>query len=174
MQTKELSTADMQQIETKITTGVSNIIEKSKQKVAVYLNSKTAMTYWRIGKYVAEELATLGNERYGAKIVATVSQQLTARYGKGYTKDAIFRMVKVANAFPDEKKVGTLSRQLTWSHFIELTEVLEPTKRLFYQQMTIVNHWSVRQLRAQEDAMAYERSLIASKNEEASFGQKKE
>lgn len=75
-------------------------------------------------------------------------------------------MVKVAKAFPDVKKVGTMSRQLTWSHLIELTEVLEPTKRLFYQQMTIVNHWSLRQLRVQEEAMAYERSLIASKEED--------
>ena len=62
--------------------------------------------------------------------------------------------------------VATLSRQLTWSHFIELAEVSDPTKRLFYQQMSILYHWSVRQLRDQEDKMVYERSLIAAKPED--------
>lgn len=124
------------------------------------------MTYWRIGAYIAGELDSIGDGRYGSKIVATVSRQLTAQFGKGYTRDAIFRMVKVARAYPDVEIVGTLSRQLTWSHFVELAQMPEPTKRLFYQQLTIANHWSVRQLRTQEDSMAYERSLIAAKPED--------
>jgi predicted nuclease of restriction endonuclease-like (RecB) superfamily len=35
-----------------------------------------------------------------------------------------------------------------------------------YQQMSILYHWSVRQLRDQEDKMTYERSLIAAKPED--------
>lgn len=46
---------------------------------------------------------------------------------------------------------------------MELITIPQHAKRLFYQQMSILNHWSVRQLRDQEDAMAYERSLIAAK-----------
>ena len=38
---------------------------------------------------------------YGKKIVATLSQQLTERYGKGFTVSAIFRMLKVARLYPD-------------------------------------------------------------------------
>lgn len=71
--------------------------------------------------------------------------------------------LKIARLYNDEKMVATLSQQLTWSHFIELAAISQPNKRLFYQQMSIVNSWSVRQLRDQEDAMAYERSLIAAK-----------
>ena len=124
------------------------------------------MTYWNIGRYIAKELEAIGDEKYGSKIVATVSRQLTEQHGKGYTRDAIFRMVKVAKAFPEEEIVGTLSRQLSWSHFIELAEISDTTKRLFYQQMSILYHWSVRQLRDQEDKMTYERSLIAAKPED--------
>lgn len=58
-------------------------------------------------------------------------------------------MVKVARAFPDAEIVATLSHQLTWSHFIELAEVSDPTKRPFYQQISILYHWIVRQLRVQ-------------------------
>ena len=72
------------------------------------------------------------------------------RYGKGYTRTAVSRMVKIARLYNDEKMVATLSQQLTWSHFIELAAISQPNKRLFYQQMSIVNSWSVRQLRDQE------------------------
>ena len=75
-------------------------------------------------------------------------------------------MVKVAREYPDEKIAATLSHQLTWSHFVELVTISQPVKRLFYQQMSIVNGWSVRQLRSQEDKMAYERSFIAAKPED--------
>ena len=126
-------------------------------------SSKVVLTYWNIGKYIAKEIDFVGEEKYGTKIVATVSQQLAERYGKGYTRTAVSRMVKIARLYNDEKMVATLSQQLTWSHFIELAAISQPNKRLFYQQMSIVNSWSVRQLRDQEDAMAYERSLIAAK-----------
>lgn len=163
---KEITPIQLQQISTRITDGVGNIIEQSKRTIAVYLNSEVSMTYWKVGKFIAGELDAIGGDKYGSMIVATVSQQLTEQFGKGYTRAGIFRMVKVARAFPEAEIVATLSRQLTWSHFIELAEVSDPTKRLFYQQMSILYHWSVRQLRDQEDKMVYERSLIASKPED--------
>ena len=163
---KDITPSELQQISTRITDGVGSNIEQSKRTIAVYLNSEVSMTYWKIGKYIAGELDAIGEEKYGSKIVATVSQQLTEQFGKGYTRAGIFRMVKVARTFPEAEIVATLSRQLTWSHFIELAEVSDPTKRLFYQQMSILYHWSVRQLRDQEDKMVYERSLIAAKPED--------
>ena len=100
------------------------------------------------------------------KIVSTLSRQLTEQFGKGYTKAGIFRMVKVARAFPDAEIVATLSHQLSWSLYIELIAISAPTKHLYFQQMSILYHWSVRQLRDQEDKMVYERSLIAAKPED--------
>lgn len=146
---KDITYSGLQQISARITQGVGSIIEQSKRTIAVYLNSTISMTYWNIGRYIAKELEAIGDEKYGSKIVATVSRQLTEQHGKGYTRDAIFRMVKVAKAFTEEEIVGTLSRQLSWSHFIELAEISDTTKRLFYQQMSILYHWSVRQLRDQ-------------------------
>ena len=163
---KDITPSELQQISARITNGVGNIIEQSKHNIAVYLNSEVSMTYWKIGRYVAGELDSVGEEKYGSKIVATLSHQLTERYGKGYTRSAIIRMVKVAREYPDEQIAATLSHQLTWSHFIELIAISEPTKRLFYQQMSILYHWSARQLRDQEDKMVYERSLIAAKSED--------
>ena len=44
------------------------------------------------------------------------------------------------------KILATLSQRLTWSHFLELITIKDDNKRLFYQQMGIAEHWSVRQL----------------------------
>ena len=154
---------DVEGIGSRISDDIGQIIEHSKHAVAVYLNTEVTLTYWRIGRCIANELDAISDEKYGSKIVSTVSRQLTERYGKGYQRANLFRMLKVARVFPDEETVSTLSRQLTWSHFVELSVIPEANKRLFYQQMSILYHWSVRQLRDQEDGMAYERSLIAAK-----------
>lgn len=100
--------------------------------------------------------------------MATLSQQLTERYGKGFTVSALFRMLKAARVYPDEQIMAALSQQLTWSHFVELITIEQDAKRLFYQQMSAQQHWSSRQLHKYEDAMLYERSLIAAehKNED--------
>ncbi len=61
---------------------------------------------------------------------------------------------------------ATLSQTLSWSHFLELITIEDKAKRLFYQQMGIIEHWSIRTLREKQDSMAYERSLIAAKPED--------
>lgn len=86
-----------------------------------------------------------------------------ARYGKGYTYSALTRMMKVARIYNDGEMFATLSQTLSWSHFLELITIENATKRLFYQQMGIAEHWSVNQLRRKQDEMAYERSVIAAK-----------
>jgi hypothetical protein len=57
---------------------------------------------------------------YGREIVPTLSAQLTPEFGDGFSKRNLFRMVQFAEAFPNERIVATLSRELGWSHFVEL------------------------------------------------------
>jgi hypothetical protein len=52
-----------------------------------------------------------GRAAYGEQIVQTVSAQLTAEYG-GFTAKVLWRMVQLAEVFPDRGIVGALSRQL--------------------------------------------------------------
>ena len=143
--------------------GVTEIIDNARMKVAVYVNAHTSMTFWNVGKYIIDDMEYQAYSAYGQKILATLSQRLMARYGKGYTYSALTRMMKVARLYSDKEMFATLSQTLTWSHFIELITIKDDTKRLFYQQMGIAEHWSVTQLRAKQDEMAYERSLIAAK-----------
>lgn len=71
-----ITDVQIEQIGSKISEGACQIIDQAKRTVAVYLNSEISMTYWRVGKYIAGELDAVGGDKYGSKIVATVSQQL--------------------------------------------------------------------------------------------------
>ena len=143
--------------------GVAAIIDNAKKQVAIYVNTQTSMTFWSVGKYINDDMDYQTYSAYGKKILATLSQRLTTRYGKGFTYSALTRMMKVAHLYNNREMFAMLSQTLSWSHFIELVTIEDPTKRLFYQQMGIAEHWSVQQLRDKQDEMAYERSLIAAK-----------
>lgn len=132
----------------------------------VYVNAQTSLLYWSIGRHIIAELNYEAYASYGKQILATLSQTLSNKYGKGYTYTAMTRMVKVARCYDDPQKFATLSQTLSWSHFVELASISNDTKRLFYQQLSSTEHWSIRDLRRKEDEMLYERTLIAAKPED--------
>jgi predicted nuclease of restriction endonuclease-like (RecB) superfamily len=145
--------------------GIQKLIEQKGKSVALYLNTEISHLYWSIGNYIVSEIQHETYAQYGQSILATLSQELTDKFGKGYTYSALTRMIKVAEVYHEEI-FATLSQTLSWSHFIELASIEDDTKRLFYQQMCITGHWSVRTLRQNEDAMLFERTIIATKPED--------
>ncbi len=165
MANKIIDTKAIELVSDHLYKGVVDIINDAKRNVIVYVNKHANMMFWHIGHFINEDMGYQQYSAYGDKILATLSQRLTALYGKGYTYSAVTRMMKVARIYNEEGMFATLSQTLTWSHFLELITIEDDTKRLFYQQMGIAEHWSVRQLRDKQDEMAYERSLIAAKPE---------
>lgn len=71
------------------------------------------------------------------------------------------RMVQFAVAFPDEKIVVSLIRQLSWTHFIALIPLKDPLQRDFYAQIASADRWSVRTLRERIGSMLYERTALS-------------
>ncbi len=143
------------------------IINQTRSRVAVNVNAELTLMYWHIGERINREV--LGNERaeYGKRIVATVSQQLQTEYGdKGFEKSSITRMMKFARLFPNYQIVATLSRQLQWSHFVEVIPIKDDLQREFYLTLAASERWSIRQLRKEIDGMLYERTAIATKPDE--------
>jgi hypothetical protein len=65
-----------------------------------------------------------------------------------------------------EQIVATLSRQLSWSHFVEIIPLDNPLKRDFYAEMCRVERWSVRTLRQKIDRLLFERTAVAKNSEE--------
>jgi predicted nuclease of restriction endonuclease-like (RecB) superfamily len=148
-------------------TELRGLIEQARQHVALTVNSTLTMLYWHMGQRIQREALEEGRAEYGNQILATLSQELVRDYGKGFNPSALTRMVKFAEAFPDENIVATLSQQLSWSHFVELLPLDKPLQRDFYAEMCRIERWSVRTLRERIGSQLYLRTAIAKKPEAA-------
>lgn len=139
------------------------LIEAARGHVARMVNTGQVGLYWSVGERLRRDV--LGGKRgaYGRKIVATVSQQLVLEYGKGYSESALGRMVQFVEKFPDFRIPATLSRKLTWSHFVLLIPIKDRVEREFYAEMCRVEGWTVPTLRAKINGMLFERTALSRK-----------
>lgn len=150
---------------TKLLSDVRVLIEEARQTVARQVNSTLVMLYWQVGWRISADVLQDKRADYGERIVATLSRQLTADFGRGYSEKSLRRMIQFASAFPEEQTVATLSRQLSWSHFKEIIPFEDDLKREFYAEMCRLERWSVRALRDKIGGMLYERTALAKKPE---------
>jgi predicted nuclease of restriction endonuclease-like (RecB) superfamily len=130
------------------------------------VNSALTLLYWRVGDRIRRDVLQNERARYGQQILATLSQELIAEFGRGFDATNLTRMMKFVESFPDEEIVATLSQQLSWSHFRELLPLEQPLQREFYAEMCHMEGWSVRTLRGRIDSMLYERTALSRKPEE--------
>jgi predicted nuclease of restriction endonuclease-like (RecB) superfamily len=137
------------------------LIEDARRTAAAAVNACLTLMYWRIGQRIRTESLTDGRAEYGARIVSTLSRQLTAEYGRSFGEKNLRHMIRFAEAFGDERIVSTLSRHLAWSHFLELIYLKEPLARDFYAEMSRTEGWSVRTLRERVGSMLFERTALS-------------
>jgi predicted nuclease of restriction endonuclease-like (RecB) superfamily len=142
-----------------------HLIGEARRQTAAAVNVGLTLLYWRVGDRLRREV--LGGDRaaYREQIVVTVSRQLVADFGRGYSEKNLRRMVQFAESFPEEEIVATLSRQLSWSHFSALLPLSQPFQREFYAEMARIEGWSVRTLRERIDSMLYERTALSKQPE---------
>lgn len=144
---------------------IANLINEARQHVAREYNSTQALLCWLIGKRIDEEVLKAERAEYGETIIASLAKDLSLAYGKGYSRPNLFRMIKFAKQFPNREIVSTLSRQLSWSHFVIICSIDDDLKRDFYAEMCRVQRWSVRALQKQLNGMLYERTALSKKPE---------
>ena len=144
-------------------TDVRALIEQARDATARTVNSALVLLYWSIGDCIRRDILQEKRADYGKQIVGALSRQLAAEYGKGFTDDNLFRMIQLAEVFPESEIVGALSRQLGWSHFLLLLPIKDGLKRDFYAEMCRVERWSVRTLRDKMNGMLFERTALSKK-----------
>ncbi len=138
-----------------------DLIAEARRQATAAVNVGLTILYWRFGDRIRREVLRAERAGYGEQIVVTLSHQLVAEFGRGYSEKNLRRMVQFAEVFPDEEIVVTLSRQLSWSHFQALMPLAKPFQREFYAEMSRVEGWSVRTLRERIDSMLYERTALS-------------
>ncbi|MEL7600842.1 MAG: PDDEXK nuclease domain-containing protein [Proteiniphilum sp.] len=145
---------------------IKSLIDESRQRVASAVNAELTALYWNIGKRIRTDI--LKNERaaYGKQILATLSQQLTLAYGKGWSEQQLRHCLRFAETFPNKEIVYALRIELSWTHIRQLIFIDDELKRTFYIEMCKLEKWSSRTLQNRINSMLFERTAISKSPEE--------
>ena len=103
---------------------LSQLIEQSQNNVIKQVNSVVNLLFWQVGKRINDHILLNKRADYGKQIVVTLSRQLMDKYGRNFEDKNLRRMLQFAEQFSDFEIVVTLSRQLSWSHFLALIPLL--------------------------------------------------
>ena len=137
------------------------LIEQSKQQVVSHNNSVLTFLFWQVGRRINTEILKNKRAQYGRQIVSTVSTQLESKYGRNFEEKNLRRMLQFAEQFDEEQIVVTLSRQLSWSHFLALLPIKNMESKLFYANLAASQGLGIRDLRKRISAKEFERTSIA-------------
>lgn len=125
------------------------IIESSQKMAYKAVNTVLIQRNWMLGYRIAEEeLHGADRAEYGANIIVKLAKELTAEYGKGFTKSNLYNFYLFYKMYPKifQSLSGKSSILLTWSHYAVLLQVNDKAAREWYEKEAIHQTWSVRTL----------------------------
>ena len=146
------------------------LMEASRRQVAGSINSIITTTYWEIGRQIVEsEQEGESRAEYGKQLIERLAQDLTTRFGRGFSRRNLEQMRRFYLLWPIPQTVSAESelpdRQqkfpLPWSHYVQLLSLKSDEARSFYEAEALRGGWSVRQLRRQISTQFYERTLLS-------------
>ena len=168
---KDLTSTDDDSFLQPLIDNISLAINDARRKVASHINTAMTQTYWQIGKYIVEyEQGGQAKVAYGTSTLTMLSKQLTARFGRGFSRPNLVNMRKFYLLYPN---CQTVSDNLTWSHISELIKAEDELERSFYEKECIAQKWDVRTLKRQMSSALYLR-LAANKDKEGVLALAKE
>ena len=171
---------------------ITQLLEASRQQAARSVNAILTATYWEIGRRIVEfEQGGESRAEYGASLMERLSEDLSRRFGRGFSVDNLESMRLLYLAYPPSRISETVSRKsdhkaksetasriftlpeltsafpLSWSHYVLLVKRSRSEEaRIFYETEALRGGWSVRQLERQINSQFYERTAL-SKNKAA-------
>lgn len=153
------------EIQSNLVNELRQIITEAQKTAMQNVNTILTLMYWEIGHKIQTEILHQQRADYGKQIIATVSQELTAEFGKGFNQSSLTRMINFAKIFT-KQMIIEYGNWLSWSHFVELLKIHDDVKRDFYITLCRHEHWSVRVLRERINSMMFERTALAKKPEQ--------
>lgn len=141
------------------------LVQTARQRIATVANSTYTQLCWQVGRRLLTTNLQEGRAAYGKQILVTVSQELTAEFGAGFSYSALTRMARFAEWMTDEQILASLSQELSWSHFVELLPIKDRLARDFYAEMCRIERWDVRTLRLKIGGMLFQRTALSRKPE---------
>ncbi|MBP3194645.1 MAG: DUF1016 family protein [Cardiobacteriaceae bacterium] len=166
MKNTELDIFNQIQITDNYISDIVTLFEQAKAFVNKQINHAMIYSYWLTGKRIMLQ-EQQGNSRaeYGKEIIQTLSQELTNKFGKGYSVQSLYNFKMFFERFPDDKNFSTAWRNLSWSHYKLIMRLSSKEARDWYCNESANQNWSVRTLDRNISTQYYER-LLQSANKE--------
>lgn len=110
---------------------IKRIVTQARQKAYTAINSAMVEAYWQMGKRIVEQ-EQQGKDRadYGSQLLKSLSKELTAEFGKGFSVPSLYNYRSFYLTFPEI--FSTPWRILTWSHYKRLLSVSNADARTWY------------------------------------------
>lgn len=142
---------------------IGELLRKGRARAGQAVNTILVQTYWQIGRHIVEfEQKGSAKAEYGSELLDRLSRDLTAEFGKGFSRSNLFQIRQFYLKF---QNIQTLSGQLSWSHYAEILKADSDLEISFYTRQCEKEHWSVRELKRQMKSMLFHR-LALSKDKE--------
>jgi len=124
------------------------LVEAQQQKYAT-VNCELIMAYWKIGQRMVEkEQRGSSTAGYGHYVIKEFSEQLSNRFGKGFSIANVKNFRQFYLAFPGKKTEPFMpSRNLGWTHYRLIMQVKDPEERQRLIGKAAKQNWSTRQLK---------------------------
>lgn len=150
-----------------ILTDIKAIINSGRNAAYSAANSIAIMTYWNIGRRIAqEEQQGQARAEYGKQLTKILSKDLSEEFGGSYSQRNLEYYRKFYMLFNDLEILNTRVQNLTWSHFKFLLRVADENARIWYLNEAVKENWSSRTLDRNIGSQYYYR-LLQSPNKEA-------
>ena len=142
---------------------IRQTLQEARKNIAHSVNATLVRAYWQVGKHTVEyEQGGAERAEYGKNVINSVSKQLVAEFGSGFTPTNLRYMRQFYLCFPI---YHTLCDKLSWSHCRTLLKVQNSDTMKWYLSECVQENWSVRQLDRQINTLFYER-MLASRDKE--------
>jgi hypothetical protein len=75
---------------------IAALINQSRQKVMIAVNSELLQLYWSIGNIIKKSVLQNKRAAYGEQIISLLSKRLTASFGSGWSKKQLDHCLRTA------------------------------------------------------------------------------
>ena len=160
---------------------ISDLLENARKQAKTAVNISMVYTYFEIGRRIYEE-EQAGEDRaaYGKQLIKSLSEYLTANFGKGYSVGNLKNIRQFYRVYSEDQIGETPFSQfknlpavstgrkfyLSWSHYLKLMRISNVDERHFYEIEAAKNEWSLAELNRQFDSALYERLALSRDKDE--------
>lgn len=83
----------------------SRLIDNAKLKVAREFNYTQIKLCWVIGNRINSEILNSQKAQYGEQVIEQLFEELTSKYGRGFGRPNLFKMLRFTKLFANNLKI---------------------------------------------------------------------